>query len=217
MDYWFLLFVLGIVAVVPVHFVSVEHNRLEDRYGKNQGRRIGNVLSLISGWGFFIFWAGIWFSPQPRFTLPLFDSWIIVVPIPYFALPLVHLLVFIPFFAVGAWLGIAGVKETTLKVAETHRAEKVVASGVYSTVRHPQYLGGLLAHFGITFLFSGVFSLLSTPLMILLVFLISRKEETELKKEFGEEYLSYKKSVPMFVPKLSHRKATKHTSSQFPN
>jgi protein-S-isoprenylcysteine O-methyltransferase Ste14 len=34
------------------------------------------------------------------------------------------------------------VKEVTLKVAETHRTEKIVTRGVYSIVRHPQYLGG---------------------------------------------------------------------------
>ena len=114
-------------------------------------------------------------------------------------------MVFVPFFLVGAWLGIEGVRETTLKVAETHRAEKVVTSGVYSIVRHPQYLGGLLAHVGISFLFSAWFSLLATPLMVLLVFLISRKEEIELEKEFGKEYLNYKENVPMFVPKLSRQ------------
>jgi protein-S-isoprenylcysteine O-methyltransferase Ste14 len=133
------------------------------------------------------------------------DSLVIGIPLGNFSLPVVHLMVFVPFFLVGAWLGIEGVRETTLKVAETHRAEKVVTSGVYSIVRHPQYLGGLLAHVGISFLFSAWFSLLATPLMILLVFLISRKEEIELEKEFGKEYLNYKEHVPMFVPKLSRQ------------
>jgi protein-S-isoprenylcysteine O-methyltransferase Ste14 len=201
MYYLILFFVLALVVTVPIHFFSVEHTRLEQKYGKNRGRKIGNTLSLISGWGFFAFWAGTWFSPQPRFITPLLSSWKIVVPFVNLSLPVVHLIVFIPFFLLGAWLGIAGVKETTLKVAETHRAERVVTSGVYSIVRHPQYLGGLLAHVGISFLFSAWFSLLATPLMILLVFLISRKEETELTKEFGADYLSYRKKVPMFIPK----------------
>jgi len=42
---------------------------------------------------------------------------------------------------VGAWFGIKGVTETTLKVAETHRPDRIVTTGVYSIVRHPQYLG----------------------------------------------------------------------------
>jgi protein-S-isoprenylcysteine O-methyltransferase Ste14 len=140
MHFLFPLSIIGIVVVVPIHFLSVEHIRLQQKYGK-KGRRIGNTLSLISGWGFFAFWAGIWFSPQPRFTIPILANWAIQIPLVNFSLPIVHLTVFVPFFLVGAWLGIAGVKETTLKVAETHRADRIVSSGVYSTVRHPQYLG----------------------------------------------------------------------------
>ena len=93
-------------------------------------------------------------------------------------------------------------KKTTLKVAETHRAEKVISSGLYSVIRHPQYFGGVLAHIGITILLSALLSLVFTTLVILLNILISWKEEKELIKEFGEEYLNYKKKVPMFIPKL---------------
>jgi protein-S-isoprenylcysteine O-methyltransferase Ste14 len=51
-------------------------------------------------------------------------------------------IVFVPLFLIGAYYGIAGVKGTSLKVAETHRTNKIITSGVYSAVRHPQYLGG---------------------------------------------------------------------------
>ena len=97
-----------------------------------------------------------------------------------------------------------GVKQTSLKVAETHKTEKIVTTGVYSIVRHPQYLGGLLAHVGVSFLLSALYSLLVTPLMVVLVYLISKKEEEELVREFGKEYQIYQKEVPMFIPKLFH-------------
>ncbi len=90
-------------------------------------------------------------------------------------------------------------------MAETHRSEKIVTRGVYSIVRHPQYLGGLLAHVGISFLFSAWYSLVATPLMVVLVYLVSRKEEEELIREFGKEYEDYKKNVPMLIPKLRRR------------
>jgi protein-S-isoprenylcysteine O-methyltransferase Ste14 len=63
------------------------------------------------------------------------------------------------------------------------------------TVRHLQCLGGLLAHIGFSFLLSALYSLLATPLIVALIYFISRKEEDELTKEFGEEYASYKKKV----------------------
>ena len=109
--------------------------------------------------------------------------------------------IFAPLFAASAWFGIKGVTQTTLKVAETHRPTKIVETGVYSIVRHPQYLGGLLAHIAFSFLLSGLYSLLSTPLIVTLIYLISRKEESELNKEFGQDYLNYKKKTPMLLPK----------------
>jgi protein-S-isoprenylcysteine O-methyltransferase Ste14 len=200
MDVLFFVCILGVIAVIPIHFSSVEHLRLEEKYGRNKGRRIGRIYGLISGWGFFLFWAGLWFSPQSRFIVPVFPNLAVTVPVASFTIQIAHLIIFVPFFFIGAWLGIEGVKETTLRVAETHRTEKIITSGVYSITRHPQYLGGLLAHVGISFLLSASYSLLSTPLMALLVYLISRKEEKELIKEFGKEYEDYRKKASMFLP-----------------
>ncbi len=198
----FLVCIIGVITVVPIHFLSVEHQKLQEKYGKDKGTRIGETYSFISGWGFFLFWAGLWLSPQPRFIVPILGNVTVLVPIVNFTIPILHLIIFAPFFAAGAWLGIEGVKETTLKVAETHRTERIITSGVYSIIRHPQYVGGLLAHVGVSFLLSGCYSLVSTPLMIVLVYLISKKEEEELIKEFGNEYEYYKKRVPMLVPRL---------------
>lgn len=205
MYFSFLFCILGVVAVLPLHFLSVEHVKLRAKYGRRRANRIGEIYGVISGWGFFLFWIGIWISPQPRFAVPTFQNLLVSVPATDFSISAFHLIIFIPIFAVSVWLGIKGVKETTLKTAETHRPEKIVTTGIYSHVRHPQYLGGLLAHVGISFLLSALYSLLSAPLMTLLIYLISRKEEEELMKEFGKEYEDYKKRVPMFIPRLDAR------------
>ena len=199
---WFLFCVLAVIAVIPLHFLSVEHLKLQEKYGKNKGTKIGETLGLISGWGFFFFWIGIWVSPQPRFVVQILHSKSVLVSIVNFSLPLFHLIISIPLLVLGAWIAIKGVKEVTLKVAETHKTEKIVTTGVYSIVRHPQYLGALLAHVGISILLSATYSLLFTPLMVTLIYLISRKEEEELTKEFGKEYENYKKKVSMLIPRL---------------
>ena len=187
--------------VMPLYFLSVEHLKLQEKYGKTRGTRVGDACGMISGWAFFLFWVGIWFSPQPRFTVPVLQSQNVSVPVANFSIPLLHLIVSTPFLMLASWLGISGVKQITLKAAETHRTDRVVVSGVYSVVRHPQYVGGLLAHVGVSFLLSAWYSLLFTPAMILVIYLISRKEEEELGKEFGEEYAHYKKKVPMLIPR----------------
>lgn len=49
--------------------------------------------------------------------------------------------------------------------------------------------------------------LIFTPLFILLnVLYVKAVEEKEMEKKFGQEYLEYKKNVPMFIPWLKTRK-----------
>jgi len=199
---WFFACILGAVAVVPLHFLSVEHLKLEEEYGKVKGARIGEICGLISGWGLFFFWMGIWVSPQPRFDAPILQNLTVSLPVIDYSICLPSMMIGVPFLVLGTWLAMSGLKEVTLKAAEIHRTERIVKPGVYSVVRHPQYGGGLLAHIGITFLLSVSYSLLSTPLMIVIIYLISRKEEEELVKEFGKEYQDYKEKVPMLTPKL---------------
>lgn len=202
MDAWFFLCLIGMACVVPLHFRSVERLRLRERHGEEGGDRIGDVYGLASGWGFFLLWIGVWISPQPRFTLPGFSHYSISIPLSDLTIPFLHSAISLPFLVSGLWLGVKGLLGVTLRVAETHRAETVVTTGVYSIVRHPQYLGGLLAHIGISFMLSAWYSLLCTPLVILLNYLIARKEEEELAREFGEQYEEYQRRVPMLIPRL---------------
>jgi len=203
---WFIFSILGMCCMVPLHFFSVEHIKFQKKYGVDKGNKITGILGLTSGWGFFIFWFGIWISPQPRLIIPFLQNPSLVIPIINFSIPIFHLIISIPFILIGAWFGIVSVRETSLKVAETHRTERIVSTKIYSLIRHPQYFGGVLAHIGISFLLSSLFSLIFTPIVILLNLLIAWKEEKELVKEFGETYKKYKENVPMFIPKLKRRK-----------
>lgn len=203
---WFYLSLFGFIAIIVPYFLSLEHHKLEEKYGKQKGKQIGVISGVISGWGFFLFWFGIWLSPQDSFTIPFLQNFSIQIPLLNVTIYLVNFLIFIPFFITGSWFGIKGVIQTSLKVAETHRTERIVTSGVYSIVRHPQYLGGILAHIGFSFLLSRSYSLLVTPLVIAIIYLISWKEENELIKEFGQNYEDYKNYVPMLVPNFFLRK-----------
>jgi protein-S-isoprenylcysteine O-methyltransferase Ste14 len=204
MSIWFLISLIGVFAVVPIHFLSVEHNRLENRFGPEKGKRIGAILGMTSGWGIFIFLIGLWISPQPRFLIPFLQEIVISIPlfvIPGLEIPLLHLILAIIITIPGAWLGIKGVTEIGLEAAETHRPERVISTGLYARMRHPQYTGAILSHIGITFLFSSFYSLLVSPIVIVINYVLCWKEEKELVREFGEEYENYRKSVPMFIPR----------------
>jgi len=203
MSFWFLLSVMGIIVVVPIHFLSVEHTKLDARFGKEKGFKIGAALGMTSGWGFFLFLFGLWISPQENFLIQIWDiHFMLAFGYLWLRIPIVHLAISIGFLLPGAYLGIKGVTEMGLKAAETHRVDRVISTGVYSRVRHPQYLGAIFAHFGASFLLSAYYSLLVAPLVIVINYILCRKEELELIREFGEEYQEYQKKVPMLFPRI---------------
>jgi protein-S-isoprenylcysteine O-methyltransferase Ste14 len=74
---------------------------------------------------------------------------------------------------------------------------KLVDSGIYSVVRHPQYLGGILALFLATLLFypHWLFVVLGVPGVLILYF-STKLEERRLVQQFGEDYVAYMKRVP---------------------
>ncbi len=82
-----------------------------------------------------------------------------------------------------------------------HQENKLATEGLYSFVRHPQYTGLFLGLFGEgivhwpTFFSVGLF-----PIIIIAYTLLARKEERKVIEQFGEEYIEYKRHVPMFIP-----------------
>ena len=205
MSLMFWISILGEILIFPLYIWSLEHQTLQKKFGKSKGEKIGDILGLISGWGYFLFMFGIWIAPQPRFSIPLFSEISFMLPVVNLNTPILHVLIFFPIIVVVLWFSFMGVKEVTLKVAETHRPERVISTGVYGRVRHPQYMGALLAHFAISILLSALYSFLLTPFMFIYLYIIAKKEEKELIREFGSDYEEYRAKVPMLLPKISLR------------
>lgn len=199
------LSLLGLICMIPIHFWSLEHGKLAGRFGEINGRKIGELFGMVSGWGFFLFSAGLWFSPQPRVEHPFNVSLQVQILDSVYRFSPIYVLVAVGLLAPSIFFGVNGVREVSLKVSETHRPEKVITSGVYSKVRHPQYFAGILSHLGVSLLLSAYFALLVSPVVIVLYVLLSLKEERELIKEFGEEYVEYTKKVPMIFPRVPAR------------
>ena len=200
MSVWFFICAACFFFVTPLHFKSVEHVKLQKKYGKKKGVTIGKIFGMISGTTEFIILIGLWLSPQPTFVIPIFSHFSI--SIFNLSSSILHLIISLPLTVIGAWLGIEGVRATGMAVAETHcLPKKIVTAGVYSIVRHPQYFGWILTHIGVSVLLSVWYSMLFTPVLLILIYLISKKEEDELIKEFGKEYKDYQKKVPMLIPR----------------
>jgi protein-S-isoprenylcysteine O-methyltransferase Ste14 len=85
---------------------------------------------------------------------------------------------------------------------------QVVTSGAYGMVRHPLYLGAYLIWAGLALAFRSC-----GALGLLLVYVVPayvaymRSEEAMLLSSLGEAYASYKRRVPMLLPRLTHHAA----------
>jgi len=82
---------------------------------------------------------------------------------------------------------------------------KLVMHGPFAIVRHPMYLGLMMAAFGSLLIYqtwTTIVFVLFAPFLLLR----ARREEQVLAAEFGEEWLAYCRCVPPFFPRFTKRK-----------
>jgi len=82
----------------------------------------------------------------------------------------------------------------------------LVTTGLYSYIRHPQYLGFLLITLGMNIQWLTIIMLAIWPVLVVLYYKLSKTEEREAEEKYGEEFLKYKRSVPGFIPRLKSYK-----------
>ena len=74
---------------------------------------------------------------------------------------------------------------------------RLVDTGIYAVIRHPQYTGGIYAIFLTTLLWYphwlfGVFGVIGTAV----IYMSCREEDKRLIEKFGNDYVAYMKRVP---------------------
>jgi len=78
------------------------------------------------------------------------------------------------------------------------KTTKLVTTGIYSIVRHPQYLAGILLGLS-AILISQHWLVLALGIPFMIIFYIAGwDEDKSCIKKFGEEYKNYMKKVPRF-------------------
>lgn len=141
--------------------------------------------------------------------------------------PVVWLLVFLPSYLLrdigtltdifGVWLSLVGILilawafslhitagKTLKKIGHTpgHRGiwpNRLVKSGIYSCMRHPEHLGLAIIPFGVALLLNSLVAILSSGWAILAAFFfVVVIEEPECIEKFGEDYFEYMKNTPAF-------------------
>ena len=72
----------------------------------------------------------------------------------------------------------------------------LVDRGVYSVVRHPQYLAGILIAVALALIVQHWIVAVLGALLIFIYYMDTYAEERDVTQKFGEDYERYKKSVP---------------------
>jgi protein-S-isoprenylcysteine O-methyltransferase Ste14 len=165
-----------------------------------------NKLKIIATPVGIIFWFGL--SVLLVFASLWLDRlWAIRLPLT----PPTNIFVSVPLIVIGAALCLLTVYsfgKARGSPVPLNPPQKLVTSGLYSRVRNPMVLGWIIMLFGVGILLSSI-SLVAifAPLFTLLnILYLKTIEEREMEKKFGEEYLKYKQSVPMFIPRLRKQK-----------
>ena len=78
---------------------------------------------------------------------------------------------------------------------------KLVTTGIYKLVRHPQYSGFVLTIIGFLIQWPTVITIIMAPILLILYRKLAYKEEVVMMGTFGEEYLKYREEVPPFIPR----------------
>jgi len=121
-----------------------------------------------------------------------------------------NIIVSVPILAIGLFLvmwsvlNFVRVKGTPVPF---NPPPKLVTTGPYAHVRNPMLTGVFVLLSGLGVLLRSI-SLVSifTPLFTLFnVWELKAVEERELERRLGEDYVEYKKMVPMFIPRLKVR------------
>jgi protein-S-isoprenylcysteine O-methyltransferase Ste14 len=80
---------------------------------------------------------------------------------------------------------------------------EIVHRGIYARVRHPRYVGSLLAILGACILAGTRATWIIAVAWVLLTRMAISLEERELRDRFGAAYGEYCRSVPRFVPSFA--------------
>jgi len=102
---------------------------------------------------------------------------------------------------------------------KAHQENRLAADGLYSLVRHPQYTGLFIGLFGEGVVhWPTLFSVGLFPIIVFAYYRLTRKEEQKTIDKFGEAYLEYQRSVPMFIPlKGKWRQLVEHSNDSSNN
>jgi len=165
------------------------------------GRTVGLSGGWLRSWWFYLASSLIFFciAYLGWKSLPLIFS-----PPARVALLIVGTLLYFPGLLFLLWARLTLGKNYFVSTgfgAQLFKGHQLITSGPYAIVRHPMYVGLILAALGGLFIYvtwTAVYFACFAPFM----FFRARNEERALAAEFGEQWQDYSRRVPMLIPRF---------------
>ena len=85
------------------------------------------------------------------------------------------------------------------KAQQTH---SIANTGLYSLVRHPQYIAFISIMLGYLITWPTGLTLIMFPILVTMYIRLARREERKALDEFDEEYKRYQEITPAFLPRI---------------
>jgi len=103
---------------------------------------------------------------------------------------------------------------TSGRNTKTQLADEINTTGIYSTVRHPLYLGNFFMWAGAVILIANVWFIFVFMLAYWIYYeRIMYAEEQFLRRKFGQPYLDWAAVTPAFIPSTKNRVKSKYPFS----
>lgn len=172
------------IVIVLAFLVLLPYRRATKSNWKSKGAFIAFVIALMTemfGWPLFLFLLS-----------PMFD-------IPKIAPDYFRTLGHWPAM-VGTGVSFLGLILIAVGWQQIHKAEKMVKTGIYKTIRHPQYTGIFLFTLGWILHWPSIITLIIWPVLLVAYYWLARFEEKMAIEDFGDEYTTYMKNTKRFIP-----------------
>jgi protein-S-isoprenylcysteine O-methyltransferase Ste14 len=149
------------------------------------------TIYLLSGWLQSRYPGVDWFSHDAGHLLEILFGWRAN---PHFG-PF-HVLSFL--FIGGGFVLLAKAWKVLYAAQLSHT---LATTGPYARIRHPQYVAFILIMLGFLLQWPTLLTLVMFPILVWMYVRLARREEREVRIEFGEAYARYAANTPAFVPR----------------
>ncbi len=172
------------------------------------------IVIMISPFAFFFYAA---FNP---FLLALNQSsatrWLTAFFLPHMVAPPNEILAVIRIL--GSVFFVAGMLIFFVCAAQVYIGKLlkkgVATKGLYTIIRHPQYLGLGFSALGLAIMWPRLLTLTLFGIMLFLYYLLTKDEERRMTNHFGESYISYMNRTGMFFPRFTEKVSKPSLTSQ---